>query len=36
MRRVSMPSSRAFLLISTAVAPTMIRSRIPSEISITS
>ena len=36
MRSVSMPSSSAFLLISTAVAPTMIRSRIPSLISMTS
>src|SRR5262249_48806844 len=35
MRSVSMPSSSAFLLISTAVAPTMIRSRMPSVISMT-
>ena len=36
MRRVSIPSSSAFRLISTAPAPAMIRSRIHSVISMTS
>lgn len=36
MRSVNIPSSSAFFFSSTAVAPTMIRSRIPSLISITS
>ena len=36
MRRVSIPSSRAFFWISTAVAPTITRSRSASLISMTS